>query len=536
MRKVIIADDDFLVRTYLKKLLPWEELGFRVVGEAKNGEDALELAAREQPELIITDICMPIMDGIALIRELRARGIGEHILVLSSHDDFSYVREAMKLGIDDYLLKDDLKPDNIRAFITEHFGAPQVADAAGESTASSGGVATSDGANANSGAATGAAVQAANSLAAESAPTESAVAELARIGQARLLGDFFLNFMRGSIAEDSLEDSAARAGVPSFALVSGAFIELRGWRAMHAEQSPEDYARFLATLKELGTSAIARIAPQAAGALIPLDEPRGRWGVLLLSPEVSGARATQELTALAQQLATTLRRYFDLSAVILTTTPKPTLAQQLLQWQQLVAIVDGAFYLADGIHAARDLPHSVPVPADTVRSLALAGLTDVLTKYRPAREARTELIYHAGPDAALTRQLVATESLAELRRVLAAGLAQAASREGLHPAIARALDIIELHYSEPLTQPDVATAVNLKPAYFSALFKKNVGEGFSRYLAERRLAAVKQELRSSTARIADIATAAGFDDYPYFCRLFKQLTGLSPQEYRKNPQ
>lgn len=531
MRKVIIADDDFLVRTYLKQLLPWEELGFRVVGEAKNGEDALELAAREQPELIITDICMPIMDGIALIRELRTRGSSAHILVLSSHDDFSYVREAMKLGIDDYLLKDDLKPDNIRAFITEHFGAPQVADATGESTAGSG-VAASDGTNANSGAA---AVQAANSLAAESAPTESAVAELARIGQARLLGDFFLNFMRGSIAEDSLEDSAARAGVPSFALVSGAFIELRGWRAMHAEQTPEDYARFLATLRELGVSAIARIAPQAAGALIPLDGPRGRWGVLVLSPEVSGARATQELTALAQQLATTLRRYFDLSAVILTTTPKPTLAQQLLQWQQLVAIADGAFYLDDGIHAARDLPHSVPVPADTARSLALAGLPDVLAKHRPAHEARTELIYHAGPDAALTRQLVATESLAELQRVLAAGLAQAASREGLHPAIARALDIIELHYREPLTQPDVATAVNLKPAYFSALFKKNVGEGFSRYLAGRRLTAVKQELRTSTARIADIATAAGFDDYPYFCRLFKQLTGLSPQEYRKNP-
>ena len=92
--------------------------------------------------------------------------------------------------------------------------------------------------------------------------------------------------------------------------------------------------------------------------------------------------------------------------------------------------------------------------------------------------------------------------------------------------------ILEAHYRENLTQAEVAAAVYLNPAYFSTLFKKNVGQGFREYLAARRIDAVKRCLRSSTGRIKDLAAAEGFDDYPYFCRLFKNLVGQTPQEYR----
>lgn len=120
MYKVIIADDDFLVRTYLKQMIDWEAHGFTIAGDAKNGKEALRLIEQERPVLVITDICMPVLDGIGLIHEMRDRGLPGHILVLSGHDDFSYVHEAMKLGIDDYLLKDDLTPENILSFLQEH--------------------------------------------------------------------------------------------------------------------------------------------------------------------------------------------------------------------------------------------------------------------------------------------------------------------------------------------------------------------------------------------------------------------------------
>ena len=125
-----------------------------------------------------------------------------------------------------------------------------------------------------------------------------------------------------------------------------------------------------------------------------------------------------------------------------------------------------------------------------------------------------------------------SEDYAGLQQHLLQVLANERAESQLHPAIRQALRFIEEHYRENLMQADVAAAVHLNPAYFSTLFKKNVNKGFSEYLAERRIKAVQQRLTRSTERIKEIASAEGFDDYPYFCRLFKRLVGLTPQEYR----
>ena len=100
MIKVLLADDDFLVRTFLSRITDWEKHGYKLVGAAQDGEEALRMAKEYEPDIIITDISMPVMDGIELIRRLKAEGNAAVILVLSCHDDFDYVKEAMKLGAD----------------------------------------------------------------------------------------------------------------------------------------------------------------------------------------------------------------------------------------------------------------------------------------------------------------------------------------------------------------------------------------------------------------------------------------------------
>lgn len=102
MYRVIIADDDFLVLTYLKQMIPWQDQGFLIVGDAKNGQEAMELLKREGADVCITDVSMPVMNGIELTRWIKGNSPTTHVLVLSCHDDFAYVKEAMKLGIDDY--------------------------------------------------------------------------------------------------------------------------------------------------------------------------------------------------------------------------------------------------------------------------------------------------------------------------------------------------------------------------------------------------------------------------------------------------
>ena len=113
MRKALLADDDFLVRSYLKMLSSWEKAGFEITADVRDGEEALEVLDREKIDLVVTDIAMPLMDGIELIREIRRKYPDIYVIVLSCHDEFEYVKKAMKEGADEYVLKNTLNEESL---------------------------------------------------------------------------------------------------------------------------------------------------------------------------------------------------------------------------------------------------------------------------------------------------------------------------------------------------------------------------------------------------------------------------------------
>lgn len=103
--KALIADDDVFVRKCLLKMLPWQELGFSQVMEAKDGTSALKSALENAPDLIISDVKMPGMSGLKLAEELRASMVDVYIIILSEYSDFEFVQRALKIDVQDYLLK-----------------------------------------------------------------------------------------------------------------------------------------------------------------------------------------------------------------------------------------------------------------------------------------------------------------------------------------------------------------------------------------------------------------------------------------------
>ena len=113
MFRVIAVDDEAIVRIAMQNIIKWEEYDMTFVGIASNGKRALELVAEKQPDIIITDLVMNEMDGIALIRELKARGYDGRIIVLSNYSEFEMVRDAMKMGAFDYILKNSLIGANL---------------------------------------------------------------------------------------------------------------------------------------------------------------------------------------------------------------------------------------------------------------------------------------------------------------------------------------------------------------------------------------------------------------------------------------
>lgn len=105
MYRILIADDEAIIRNGLKRIVKWEELGFQIAGEAKNGEAALTFLCNENPDIVLLDIRMPQISGLDLIAKARAAGFTGKVIIISGYSDFNYAQQAIELGVKFYLTK-----------------------------------------------------------------------------------------------------------------------------------------------------------------------------------------------------------------------------------------------------------------------------------------------------------------------------------------------------------------------------------------------------------------------------------------------
>jgi two-component system response regulator YesN len=105
MMKVFLVDDEIAIRENLRNSFPWEEKGYQLVGEAPDGEMALPMIRDLNPDILLTDIRMPNMDGLTMAAAVRSEYPGMQMAVLTAFRDFEYARQAIRLGVCRYLLK-----------------------------------------------------------------------------------------------------------------------------------------------------------------------------------------------------------------------------------------------------------------------------------------------------------------------------------------------------------------------------------------------------------------------------------------------
>lgn len=114
MWKVLLVEDEVFVRESVREIIAWEELGFTVSGEAGNGAEALEMIRQDTPDLVISDIVMPEMDGVELLRRTREEGYASRFVMLTCMNDFENVRQAMEYGASNYILKLSMSVNSLR--------------------------------------------------------------------------------------------------------------------------------------------------------------------------------------------------------------------------------------------------------------------------------------------------------------------------------------------------------------------------------------------------------------------------------------
>ena len=120
MTKIFLVDDEPLVLIGMQGMLNWAALGYEVVGTARNGAEALRAVQEKQPDIVVSDIRMPVMDGFALAEACHKDGSAlPAFIMLTSYEEFDYVKRSMRLGVVDYLVKIDLTADSLTAAL-EH--------------------------------------------------------------------------------------------------------------------------------------------------------------------------------------------------------------------------------------------------------------------------------------------------------------------------------------------------------------------------------------------------------------------------------
>ncbi|MDD3841029.1 MAG: response regulator [Clostridia bacterium] len=105
MYKIILVEDEEFVRNAIRDIIDWKALGFELVGEAGDGHQALELLEKVQPDVILTDICMPFMDGFELAKRAKEIYSTVKVVIITGYDEFEYAQQAVQLDVSDYILK-----------------------------------------------------------------------------------------------------------------------------------------------------------------------------------------------------------------------------------------------------------------------------------------------------------------------------------------------------------------------------------------------------------------------------------------------
>lgn len=505
MKKVLLVDDDALVRMFLRQIIPWEAEGFTVAGDARDGEEALEMAARFSPDLVVADVSMPTLDGVELVRRLRGSGFPGGIIMLSCHDDFEYVKNAMQLGADEYLLKNHLSPDSLRTAlqtVAEKRGSVQAAPAL-EKLAQKGRRALQQ-------------ETVERLLSGDAAGEEQPIlreagfsgryavctAALLRVPQEANWQNVFELCCQIASAGDLTDVEAVQVGRHGCAFL----LDLTG---QPSEMARIERARSLAARVELGLK-----------SYLQLETAMG------VSRPCSGAHAVSEAL---RQAGDALVTAFYGPATYWFGDPESQLTETVPE---------------EAERFLETLPALLSGDAVTLEA-AYAGTLAAFAKARTSPGAVLSWLQDCDAKAGVSRSPKKYASLAGLGDYQACAgdflsrqhsLADEQLPRSLSPQVAAAVRYLQAHFAEPVTLGDAASAAGFHPSYFSTIFKQELGIGFSDYLTDLRLSWVRRQLLESSGTIKDIAQRAGFLDYRHFCKTFKKKTGLSPAEYRKESQ
>lgn len=541
MLKIFLAEDEVIVRETIKRMIPWEDLGFELVGEAADGEMALPLLLRQKPDLLITDIKMPFMDGLTLAKVAKKEIPGLKVVILSGYDDFNYAKQAINIGVEDYLLKPITKNALIER-LTEIRSRYEH-----EKT--------------------------------QKEYYEKFHREM-QAYEKNSSRDFFEALVSGSMDMMEIYRRSEKLGLDIVAEAYNVLIftmnceeDFSGQREGYSEWEAESLELLEEFFSENTSAMLFRCNIFSYGVLIKgqketieentrscvseiqrifdRKEQKRQWFVAAGEPVerlsqiqksyYSASRAFSqrylydenilyydEMASMEKKNVTeddsTYLQKVDVNAL------NPAILQKFLSnglLEETENFVKDYFY-AIGQEPLESLVFRNYVTLN-VRFSVMSFLKEIGCDTRTLEQEDTE-------DVLSESSKSLENAIAYAKKIISQAIALRDQNSGNknRSILKTAVDFIDSHYmEEDMSLNKAANAANVSANYFSALFSQNMGQTFIEYLTNLRMNKAKEYLRCTSMRSSEIAGEIGYKDAHYFSYLFKKTQGMTPSDYRK---
>lgn len=490
---VMIVDDEYIVREDMRAIVDWEKLGFRILCEATNGRQGLELFLSCRPKLVITDIKMPVMDGLEMAEAILKTAPETKFILLTAYDEFDFARAAMRLGITQYLLKHEIDSETMEELLKK------ISDQSSEEDQTSW---------------EGAAL-CARDLILGAVPQENGRKALEKMVKEGFLS--LVLFQGGKrLSQQERRELMTRKEERMKAVPIMADQEI--YTVLFAFQTPSELA-YYHSISQYISQVMAGLGGQGAQADVAVSE---RWKDL--QSVKSGYRrtlASLETAVFQKEHGRIIRGEITLCREI----DYVGLYEFIMLMKTCLA---NRSY--DRVYQeCREYVLQECLPKKKVDQFRIwrTFLIGMLEEHNSALQyVEPFQLVHVKCESDTVFDFL--EKLQELLKLFAA-----ASGKDFSKNIRRAVAYINEHYTENITLEEVADVLGMNAMYTGQIFKKEMGISFKQYLAELRVEKAKGLLRSGNYKIYQVGEMVGYQSTQYFCSVFKKLTGVSPAEYEK---
>ncbi|MBC8609524.1 Uncharacterized response regulatory protein SA0215 [uncultured Ruminococcus sp.] len=522
IQKILIAEDELLTRIGIRNLIPWQEYEFQLAGEAEDGEQAIKMLEKYSPDILLLDINMPMVDGISVLQTIKEKGWHTHTIILSCHDEFEMVKQALVWGADDYILKNTLNQKELLEALTKV--RKKVMQEKREQNYK----------------------EVINHL-----DTEE--------GQA----------LHQGLLSNLLTKPNALPNTEKFIQVRESnltciTLDIYNFKSVQQRYEHKDTSLLFESLLSVLENALKKYPEHEI-----LHVREDRLVIMISFSKISNLdqihHALKKLCDHVVQLCTT---YLNISIVIGVGGIYHDY-QKIPQSYQESILASSYHFLHKDTHvfdfyqitpsildqkfsSLQDLENQIrKICIDRQYSTLSAAILDYFSLIRnqgvinPARikdfiaEIVNIILVDLGiSDFGILTQIQSAEFLDDIQHLFCDILVQnhIFSSKPQYDAITnRVIQYIQNNYQSAISLAEIAEHLQISENHISRVFKKNTGKGIPEFINHYRIEQSKELLRTTELKIYQIAEQTGFQSVSYFNTTFKKIVGQTPYEFRNSP-